>query len=125
MKLTFSNRTFVPLKNCIIAIFKIIILIACFPLHAETIQNRKIIESKLNRECKNNKELIGSFQKYGTQKQSLIINSYCSCRTNFILKNFNTKQIANILDRKESLSEDLFVKMVIECTQHIDNLTKD
>ncbi len=125
MKVIYSNHIFALLKNCIIVIFKIIILTTYSPLNAETVQNSNNIESKLNRECKNNKELISSFQKYGAQKQSLIIDSYCSCRTNFLLNNFNTEQISNILDRKESISENLFVKLVIECTQHINSLTKN
>lgn len=99
-------------------------LILLTSANAETTNSRKELSEKLTSSCQDNKELKNIFAQHSNDKRNLIIKSYCDCRTRFLFQNLNYKEVQNVYHRNEPLTEDLFQKLIIDCTSYITNLIK-
>lgn len=107
-----------------LSMITLVLILLQAPTHAKIQQDDKNLSNNITSSCKNNKDIKVIFAQYSNDKQSEIIDSYCVCRTRLLFDNLTYKEVQNVHNKKQHLSEDLFIKLIIDCTKHIEKLIK-
>ncbi len=95
-----------------------------FDLNAQVTEHRKSMIEGFISGCKKHNDTKIILEHFGRKNGEKLIDSYCTCRANFVVDNLTFKQLEQIYLGKEKMSETLFKRMEYECTRQFDSLIK-